>query len=409
MTTEEKFNLITRNLEETLTEEELKDLIESGTPLKHYIGLEISGKAHVGWLFMMMKIKDLQDAEVETQILLADWHTWLNKKLDGTLETAKRLARDYFEQALKAAAICAGADPGKINFVLGSELYDKLGSNYWAQVIKVAKATTLARMIRSTAIMGRKESEISDTAMLIYPAMQAADIFALGVNIAHAGTDQRNVHVVAREAAASLGEDKPIAIHHHLLQSLVKLENATNDEEDKKLLEKFYKKTIPGRVTNIALSKEETIRLIEIMKMSKSKPDSAIFIHDDPEEIKRKVNNAYAPEGVVEFNPILDWVKHLIFYNSSYARISSSAYNQDLASQGDALRVQRDKKWGGDLEYSTYDELEKDYAEKQLHPQDLKAAVAEWLITKLEPARKYFEDPKRKQALEEIEKLTSKK
>ncbi len=369
MTADEKFSLITRNLEETLTEEELKSLIDSGKPLKHYIGFEISGKGHVGWVYTMQKIKDLQDAGVEINILLADWHTWLNKKLDGTLETAKRMAGEYFEEALKACALCAGADPNKINFVLGSKLYEKLGSGYWALVVKVAKATTLSRMIRSTTIMGRKESEISDSAMLIYPAMQSADIFALGVNIAHAGTDQRNVHVVAREAAASLDQQKPVAIHHHLLQGLLQ-PVFTTDENGKKMLD------------------------IEAAKMSKSKPDSAIYIHDEPEEIKRKINAAYAPEGVVEFNPILDWTNHLI-----------------LRLQGDALEVhlevQRDQKWGGDKTYTSYGDLEKDYTDKNLHPQDLKNAVTDWLIKKLEPARRYFEDPKRKKALEEIERLTS--
>lgn len=366
MNTEDKFALITKNLEEVLTEEELKQLIDSEKPLKHYIGLEISGKAHVGWVFMMHKIKDLQDAGVETQILLADWHTWLNKKLDGTLKTAKRLARDYFEEALRAAAICTGADPEKINFILGSELYEELGTNYWAKVIKVAKATTLARMLRSTTIMGRKESEISDTAMLIYPAMQSADIFALKVNIAHAGTDQRNVHVVARDAAEDLGEQKPVAIHHHLLQGLLQ-PVFTTDETGKKILD------------------------IEAAKMSKSKPDSAVFIHDSPDEIKRKVNNAFCPEGEVKFNPILDWVEHLIFYDTS-----------------GQLSVSRRQQHGGDVTYSSYQDLEDDYEQKKLHPQDLKAAVAQWLIEKLEPARKYFEDPQKKAALEEIERLTAK-
>lgn len=365
MTSDEKLKLITRNLEEILTEEELKQLIDSGTPLKHYIGLEISGKAHVGWLFMMQKIKDLQDAEVEVNILLADWHTWLNKKLDGNLDTAKRLARDYFEQALRAIAASAGVDSSKINFILGSELYEELGNDYWALVVKVAKATTLSRMLRSTTIMGRKEADISDTAMLIYPAMQSADIFALSVNIAHAGTDQRNVHVVAREAAAELGEKKPVAIHHHLLQGLMQPEFIT-DENGKKTLD------------------------LEAAKMSKSKPSSAIFIHDEPEEIKSKINAAYAPEGDVEFNPILDWAKHLIFY-----------------SEG-SLTIKRDERWGVEKSYTNYQDLEKDYAEKLLHPQDLKGAVAEWLIEKLAPAREYFADPKRKAALEEIEKLTTK-
>jgi tyrosyl-tRNA synthetase len=365
MTNEEKFKLITRNLEEILTEEELKDLIESGEPLRHYIGLEISGKIHVGWVFMMMIIKDLQDADVEVQILLADWHTWLNKKLDGTLETAQKLGREYFEEGLKAVALAVGADASKINFVLGSELYEKLGNDYWGNVVRVAKATTLARMIRSTTIMGRKESEISDSAMLIYPAMQSADIFALKANIAHAGTDQRNVHVVAREAAKNLGKKKPIAIHHHLLQGLLPPVLITN-ENGKQILD------------------------VEAAKMSKSKPDSAIFIHDNPETIRRKINQAYAPEGVVEFNPILDWVKHLIFYIPT------------------TFVIKRDEKWGGILSYSSYEDLEKDYADKKLHPMDLKNAVSDWLIEKLAPARVYFEDPKRKAALDEIEKLTIK-
>ncbi|MEK7617268.1 MAG: tyrosine--tRNA ligase [Patescibacteria group bacterium] len=375
MTNDQKYNLITRNLEEVLTSDELKDLIESGTPLRHYIGLEISGKAHVGWVFMMKIFKDLQEVGVETQVLLADWHTWLNKKLDGTLETAKRMAKDYFEEALKACAFCAGADPNKINFVLGSELYEKLGSNYWANVVRVAKTTTLSRMIRSTTIMGRKESEISDSAMLIYPAMQSADIFALEVNIAHAGTDQRNVHVVAREAAQPLGEKKPVAIHHHLLQGL--LQPVLVEKNGKKVLD------------------------VEATKMSKSKPDSAVFIHDEPDEIRRKINNAFCPEGEVEFNPILDWVKYLVFYNG----VSLSHTRGDIASHP-GIDIKREVKHGGDVSYTSYDELEKDYAEKKLHPMDLKMAVAEWLIKTLEPARKYFEDPKRKKALEEIEQLT---
>lgn len=377
MNSDERLDLIKRGLEEVLTEEELKTLLQSGQAICHYQGFEISGKVHLGTGFAsMLKIKDLQEAGVRTQVLLADWHTWLNKKLDGTLETAKRLAREYFEEGMKAAAICVGADPEKIEFVLGSELYEKLGLNYWSDVVKVSKATTLARMIRSTTIMGRKESDISDAAMLIYPAMQSADIFALGVNIAHAGTDQRNVHVVAREAAKALGQPKPVAIHHHLLLGLVK----------------------PLQTPNRDDSKEE---LTERLKMSKSNPDSAVFIHDSPEEIRRKVSNAYCPEGVVEFNPILDWTKHLIFYPSASQGPAPSG-----AGQGQTLQIQRKPEHGGDIKYSSYGELEKDFVDKKLHPQDLKMAVAEWLIQKLEPARKYFEDPKRKAALEEIEKFS---
>lgn len=360
MTNEEKYNLITRNLEETLTEEELRQLIESGKPLKHYIGFEISGKVHLGTgLASLHKVKDLSDAGAETIIFLADWHTWINKKLDGTLETATRLAREYFEEAMKAGYLCVGGNPDNLKFILGSELYDK---TYWPKVIKASKSTTISRMMRSTDITGRMAGESSDAAILIYPAMQTADIFQMGVNIAHAGTDQRNVHVVARDSADKLDFTKPIAIHHHLLQGLLKPEVWPISEENR----------------------EETVAA---MKMSKSKPDSAVFIHDSPEEIKRKITQAFAPEGEVKYNPILDWTKYLIFYEA-----------------GSKLEVKRPDKFGGNITYCSYEDLEKDYAGKKLHPMDLKVAVTEWLIATLEPARIYFEDPKRKQALEEVEK-----
>lgn len=368
MTPDEKFNLITKNLEETLTETELKDLIKSGAPLKHYIGFEISGKVHLGQgLFTLMKVKDLVDAGVEAVIFLADWHTWLNNKLDGTLETARRLARDYFQEAMKAGYLCVGGDPNELRFVLGSELYEKNSLEYWAMVVRVSKATTISRMIRSTSIMGREAGLSSDAATLIYPGMQTADIFAMGRNIVHAGTDQRNVHVVAREVAKDINQPKPIAIHHHLLQGLLK-------------------------PVAWPIPKDNRDEFITSLKMSKSKPDSAVFITDPPEEITRKVNNAFAPEGEIDYNPILDWTKYLIFYHTKTSFV-----------------VERPEKFGGNITYTSYGQLEKDYQDKKLHPMDLKNSVANWLIKKLEPARKYFEDPKRKAALDEIERLTLKR
>ncbi len=365
MTTDEKLKLITRNLEETLTADELKSLIESNTPLKHYIGFEISGKVHLGTgLATLLKVKDLHDAGAETVIWLADWHGWINNKLDGTLETANKMAREYFAEGMKAAYLCVGGDPDTLVFKQGSELYTQK-PEFWATMIKVAKATTISRMLRSTTIMGRVAGDSSPSANLIYPAMQAADIFTLEANIAHAGTDQRNVHVVARDAAKELGFPKPIAIHHHLLQGLLKpdLETDKGNTEDVKLA----------------------------LKMSKSKPDSAVFIHDTPDEIKRKVSQAYCPEGQVNLNPILDWTKWLIFYN-----------------EDSSLTINRKEEFGGNITYKSYEDLEKDFSDKKLHPMDLKSAVAEWLIEKLEPARKYFEEPTKKEALEEVERLTTK-
>ena len=113
--------------------------------------------------------------------------------------------------------------------MLASDLYAS-DDDYWATVIEVSKNTTLARMQRSISILGRQERESIDFAKLIYSAMQAADIFTLGVHIAHAGMDQRKAHVIARDVATHMrihsirgvngAPTKPVALHHPLLLGL---------------------------------------------------------------------------------------------------------------------------------------------------------------------------------------------
>ncbi|MBI4038210.1 tyrosine--tRNA ligase [Candidatus Daviesbacteria bacterium] len=387
MTSEEKFKLITRNLEEVLTEEELRALLESGQPPKHYIGFEISGKLHIGYLFTCLKVKDLQDAGAETIIWLADLHSAINDKLDGNIETIRKVARGYFTDAFKALFQCVGGDPEKLQFKLTSEEYAK-NPDFWLTMLEIGKTTTLARTKRSVTIMGREESDDIDTAKLFYPIMQAADIFLLGVNIAHAGVDQRKVHVIARDSASALGKPKPVAIHHPILLGLTPSILKISVHEEIKVQGKTSVSLDQGEIIP---NEEEDIRdkIAMKSKMSKSKPGSGISIHDSPDQIRQTINGAYTPEGQIENNPILNWTRYLIFYGEG------------------SLTISRKPEHGGDITYNSYDDLEKDYVEKNLHPQDLKMAVSEWLIKKLEPARDYFEDPKRKSALEEIERLTS--
>ena len=60
-------------------------------------------------------------------------------------------------------------------------------------------------------------------------------------------------------------------------------------------------------------------------------------------------------------------------------------------NEGDALKVERPAKFGGDAEFSSYEELSSSYKEGKLHPMDLKSATATSLAKMLEPSRKYFE------------------
>ncbi len=367
--------LIERNTAEVLGADELPPLMDAGVEIRHYIGFEISGKAHLGTgIVSMAKVRDLAAAGVRCSVLLADWHTWINDKLGGDRDLIRRIATGYFTEALRASLLCVDADPGSVDFVLASDLY-RNDDAYWASVIEVSKNTTLARMQRSISILGRQEGESIDFAKLIYPAMQAADIFTLGVHIAHAGVDQRKAHVIARDVALQMrvhtvrganGEPiKPVALHHPLLLGL-------------------------RRPPVWPVPAESARDVFSAMKMSKSDPGSAVFVHDSPDQITDKVRRAFCPPGEVTFNPVLDWIDKLVF------RIAGGPFVVDRSAAN-----------GGRIVFDTPAEVNAAYIDGSLHPMDAKAGLAVRLIDLLEPARAHFARPETRAMLDEIEAATS--
>ncbi len=371
----DRFNLIARNTEEIIGEDELKDLLKRGEVLRHYIGFEISGKIHLGTgLMCMLKVNDFLEAGVDCSIFLADWHSWINDKLGGNPEVIKKVAVGYFKEGMKASMKCVGGNPKKLSFVLGTDLYHN-NDLYWATMIDVSKNTSLSRMQRSITIMGRKEGENVNFAKLIYPPMQVADIFIQKLNIAHAGIDQRKAHVIAREVADKISfspilrkdgkQIKPIAVHHSLILGL-------------------------GKPPVWPVPHEKLQELWSALKMSKSKENTCIFIHDSEEKIREKVGSAFCPEKETVFNPLIDWANKIIF---------------PLKGK---LEIKREKKFGGDKTYSSISELKEEFSSGKLHPVDLKNAVADSLAKILKPAREHFSKGKPKEMLKELEELINK-
>jgi tyrosyl-tRNA synthetase len=362
MTTEEKMNLITRNCQEVLTEADLKALIESGKPINHYIGFEISGLVHLGTGLMSMgKIADFLKAGVKCKIFLADFHTYLNNKLGGNWDDIRWASENYFKQALIASLKCFGVDESQVEFVSGKDLYEK-NPIHWQNFMEIGKQVTLSRNLRSISIMGKKQGTDVDMATLFYPPLQVADIATMDINLAHAGMDQRKAHVIAREAIKKIrgNHQTPVAVHQNLIAGLTGPSGEANDEES--------------------------------LKMSKSKPNSAIFVHDTPDEIRDKIKKAYGPPKETEFNPLLNWVKALIFWGEESGEFT----------------VERPEKFGGNVTYTKYADVVADYASEKLFPLDLKNSLAEWLIKKLAPAREFFEVPEHKAALEKMRLLLAK-
>lgn len=339
LTIEERLKLIKEVGEEIIGEEELIELLKSNNPIIAYDGFEPSGRIHIAQgLMRAINVNKLSKAGIHFKFLVADWFALMNNKMDGDLEKIKMVG-EYFIEVWKAS----GMDMTNVEFIWASE---SMNQDYWLMVLKIARLNSLARITRCSQIMGRTNKDKLTAAQIFYPCMQAADIWNLKADIAQLGMDQRKVNVLARETFPKLGLKKPIAIHHHMLMGLTEPKTEGIDS------------------TEAAISK----------KMSKSNPDSAIFMTDSKDEIDRKIKKAYCPEGIIKDNPILEYCKYIIF-----ERINE-------------FKIERPEKFGGNIVYNNYDSLEKDFAEKRLHPMDLKASCSKYINELLEPIRKHFEE-----------------
>ncbi len=322
-------------LEEVVTEDELRKLLETKSHPTHYIGFEISGMPHIGHVLVAgKKINDLDKAGIKTQVLLADWHTVANNKLGGDWEKIVKVA-GFYKRLFNV--VCPNT-----KVVLGSDLY-KGNDEYWKLVIRMARKVTIARATRTLIIQGRSEKDTLHVSQYIYPIMQALDIHAMGADIPHAGMDQRRIHMLAKELFHEMNLGEIVPIHHHLLASLAE----------------------PPKITDGA-EKEE---IVAAMKMSKSKPGSAIPILATDEEVKATLKHAWCPDGVVENNPVLELCKYVLFPINN------------------RFKVERSEKYGGDVEFASYKELEDAFAGKKLHPMDLKNSVGSGISRLLNPIR----------------------
>ena len=354
MDLEARLKLIGQVGEEILTAEELRHLLETKSHPVAYDGFEPSGRIHIAQgLLRAINVNTLCEAGIHFKMFVADWHAWANNKMDGNLDHIRTVG-EYFIEVWRMT----GMNLDHVEFVWANDLLDD--RDYWKTVMQVARHSTLQRILRTTQIMGRSESDVLQASQIFYPCMQAADIFELGADIAQLGMDQRKVNVLARELAEKLGRTKPVAVHHHMLMGLG---------------EPARPPTETGQRPEGPRSASQTLERATAMKMSKSNPDSAIFMTDSTVEIARKINKAYCPERRIDENPILEYNKYILF---QHPRFSSG------------LTIERPEKFGGTIHFETYGQMAQAFAEGALHPADLKKATASSIDMLIAPVRDHF-------------------
>lgn len=333
------------DVEEVVGVEHLIDALHHGSShggdgvLRCYVGFEPSGKAHIGWKVLALQLRRMLDANANVMVFLADWHAWVNDKFNGDMD-AIQTTGVYMQETFRALLDHPpeGEGPGELQFKWASDLMKS--SDYWARVLRCSKGATLAMVRKTFTIMGRDEaSSDHDLSKFYYPAMQAADIFEMDIDIAIGGMDQRKAHMFMRDVASKYGWAKATCLHTPIISSL---------------------KTSGARMESFD------------HKMSKSDPNGALLLHDTPEQIRKKMRKAYISPDDPQ-SPVYELAEHIL-----------------LPEFGEIV-VTPNPKFGQPSTWTDLEAFRAAVMDGTLHPLDAKFGVGDGLARGLEALAAHFE------------------
>jgi len=350
LSVDERYALLRSVGEECISEAELRNLVAKKPEIRCYDGFEPSGRMHIAQgIFKAINVNKCTRAGCSFTFWVADWFALMNDKMGGELEKI-RIVGQYLVEVWKAA----GMDMTKVDFRWSSDDINNHAKDYWRRVIDIGRKNTVARMKKCCQIMGRQEGTLS-AAQILYPLMQCTDIFHLKADICQLGLDQRKVNMLAREYCDSIGRKlKPVILSHHMLSGLAK----------------------------------------GMGKMSKSNPDSAIFMEDTPEDVARKINAAFCPRVTQQATE----------YTDDGAMVASDAMNPCL----DYVKcccfcVDGGSFTAGGTTFRSYEEVEQAFVAETLSEEHLKAGLIDVINALLQPVRDHFaSDAHAKAVLEQV-------
>jgi tyrosyl-tRNA synthetase len=313
------------------------DIILGERDLKIYWGTATTGKPHLAYFVPMSKIADFLRAGCHVTILFADLHAYLdNMKAPWELLV---LRTRYYEEVIKAMLLSIGVPLDKLVFVKGSDY--QFTKEFTMDVYRLSSLIT-EHDSRKAGAEVVKQVEHPLLSGLLYPGLQALDEEYLKCDAQFGGVDQRKIFTFGEKYLPQLGYAKRI----HLMNPMV-----------------------PGLTGG---------------KMSSSEVESKIDILDSPAEVKKKLKKAFCEPGNISENGVLAFAKHVIY---------------PLFMEKEPFRIERREEYGGNQEFKTFEDLEASFAKGDVHPGDLKAAVANYINRLLDPIRERWSNSPELQAL----------
>ncbi|PFH61439.1 hypothetical protein XA68_17343 [Ophiocordyceps unilateralis] len=348
---EERYSLITRRLQlqNGWGGQKLWSLVAEGKPIKYLWGTAPTGKPHMGYLIPLIKFADFIHAGGEVTMELLDWYAFLVNYRFPWDQVCHR--RTYYRCLFSAALKAIGVPMSRVSMVDGSSYQ---GTPEFVLDLWKLCALCSQQDVRDTG------AEVGASTMLspmLSPLLQELAEEYHGVHVEIGGLDQRGIFNLGEQFLPELGYEKRVHVMNQMLPSLT------------------------GG------------------KMSASHPDhTKLTLLDDEATIERKLAGASCPMGIVEGNGVLPIVEHILMPIGEL-RMRDKTVNGHGADKGSGSPFAAQGAPDGTLlsvsgaceaarrDYSTYDELQRDYLAGRIEPVALKAAVAMAINQILRPIR----------------------
>lgn len=345
MNSDEKYELITRNLQEVIGGHNLRALLDHRDPVVYW-GTAPTSTIHIGYFVPALKIRDCVNAGCNVTILLADLHAFLDN-MKSTFQQVE-FRTEYYKLMITAILRLLGVNLDKVKFVKGSDY--QLEKNVVMDLLKLMNVTHVKQAQKAGAEVVKNSDDPLVTS-LIYPMLQALDEKYLEADVELGGVDQRKIFAYARDYLPKVGIERKFT---HLMNPIISL--------NKK--KKSKGKTGDGE---------------ELHKMSASDVSSKIDLLDPPEKIMETSRKIFCADGDIVDNSALYLIRIFIFPIFGKFNLIRSDEN------------------GGNVTFDSYEELEilVGLGSKSggIHPMDLQRSIGQMLSDLLEPIRNEFSYP----------------
>lgn len=220
MTIEQDFNEIKRGTVDILLEDELRQRLRGGKPLRVKLGFDPTAPdIHLGHTVLINKLRQFQQLGHQILFLVGDFTAMIGDP-SGKNATRPPLSREqvlvnaktYQEQIFKIL------DPAKTQVMFNSDWGGKLTAE---DLIKLAATHTVARMLERDDFNKRYTSNTPIAIHeFLYPLLQGYDSVAMHADVELGGTDQRFNLLMGRELQKHFGQQPQMVITMPLLEGL---------------------------------------------------------------------------------------------------------------------------------------------------------------------------------------------